>query len=363
MADELASIDGIAPAVLMAEGEEREVGSATSKSTYKIKRHPTHYFCSCPAWRNQKGVAVNARTCKHLKAFLGDAYENARVVKAGGEVKEPAGGSKGKAKPASKAKAEPKAKPASKVKPANDDEEEDGQEEEDAEPPAKRARTARGAKATSTTKAKAKAPVKEEPIEEEPSEDAEEGDGEVMDVDADPNDKDLHLSRTIRPTTTHYAWMQANDRTLLLGLRLHYGSSIASLYSWFHDLQRHPACQAVALVVGDWAVSQRCAILRRDPALGNAIIPNVPAWAITYANLLGPLQHTMESILCSRVMFVILKRRKTMDRRDSDSVDADGLTGIFTSVMDAHMTAGSSAIELESTVGKSNTKQSSVALP
>ncbi|KAJ3513757.1 hypothetical protein NMY22_g14948 [Coprinellus aureogranulatus] len=98
-------------------------------------------------------------------------------------------------------------------------------------------------------------------------------------------------------------------------------------------------------------------------SLGNAIIPNVPAWAITYANLLGPLQHTMESILCSRVMFVILKRRKTMDRRDSDSVDADGLTGIFTSVMDAPMTAGSSAIELESTVGKSNTKQSSVALP
>lgn len=31
------------------------------------------------AWRNQAGAPVNARTCKHLKQLLGEAYENARL--------------------------------------------------------------------------------------------------------------------------------------------------------------------------------------------------------------------------------------------------------------------------------------------
>jgi hypothetical protein len=44
MSDELASIAGLASAVLMDVGEEKEVGSATSKSVYKVKRHPDHYF-------------------------------------------------------------------------------------------------------------------------------------------------------------------------------------------------------------------------------------------------------------------------------------------------------------------------------
>ena len=34
---------------------------------------------SCPAWRNQARAPVNARTCKHLRQLLGDAYENARI--------------------------------------------------------------------------------------------------------------------------------------------------------------------------------------------------------------------------------------------------------------------------------------------
>lgn len=88
-------------------------------------------------------------------------------------------------------------------------------------------------------------------------------------------------------------------------------------------------------------------------SLGNAIIPNVPAWAITYANLLGPLQHTMESILCSRVMFVILKRRKSVSNRETGWDDAEGSVGMFTSVVDAPGTVDSSAIELESAPGKS----------
>lgn len=259
MSDGLASIAGLAPLVLMDVGEEKEVGSASSKSVYKVKRHEDHYFwcvsppyppfsssnqtvstpsclplpltpnftpsmsrethkrkptpnpnartriqrtrthSSCPAWRNQKGVATDARTCKHLKALLGEAYENARIVAKGGEVKPAASKAKAapktkaepKAKPASKAKAEPKAKPASKAKApargrarkgagkqedAEDGEDEEEQEEEedaDAEPPAKRARTARGAKATSTVAAsKAKGKGKGAPATEE--EDAEE---------------------------------------------------------------------------------------------------------------------------------------------------------------------------------------------
>ncbi|TEB37849.1 hypothetical protein FA13DRAFT_708928 [Coprinellus micaceus] len=83
-------------------------------------------------------------------------------------------------------------------------------------------------------------------------------------------------------------------------------------------------------------------------SLMNAIVPNVPSWATTYANILGPFQHTMESILCSRVMFVILKRRKSPDRPETHSEDLEGSLGVFTSVMDSyHTEASSSAIELE----------------
>ncbi|KAH6908199.1 hypothetical protein BKA70DRAFT_1483664 [Coprinopsis sp. MPI-PUGE-AT-0042] len=45
---------------------------------YKVKRTWDHYYCLVTAWRNQ-GTPVNARTCKHLKALLGDAYETARL--------------------------------------------------------------------------------------------------------------------------------------------------------------------------------------------------------------------------------------------------------------------------------------------
>lgn len=46
---------------------------------YKIKRTWDHYYCTCPAWRNQGGVPTNARSCKHIKALLGEDYEAARV--------------------------------------------------------------------------------------------------------------------------------------------------------------------------------------------------------------------------------------------------------------------------------------------
>src|SRR3954469_3548261 len=36
------------------------------------------YSCTCPAWRNQS-VAIERRTCKHLRKLRGDAAEQARV--------------------------------------------------------------------------------------------------------------------------------------------------------------------------------------------------------------------------------------------------------------------------------------------
>ena len=49
-----------------------------SSGTYKLTRKGNVYMCTCPAWRNQ-GAPVDARTCKHLRAYLGDAAETQRV--------------------------------------------------------------------------------------------------------------------------------------------------------------------------------------------------------------------------------------------------------------------------------------------
>eukprot|EP00662_Eupelagonemidae_sp_cell21_P024403 gene24404-32288_t len=44
---------------------------------YRMKYTVGGYYCTCVAWRYQtKGV--DARTCKHLKEYLGDAFEAAR---------------------------------------------------------------------------------------------------------------------------------------------------------------------------------------------------------------------------------------------------------------------------------------------
>src|SRR5262245_35905020 len=49
-----------------------------SSGMYKLTRRGNVYMCSCPAWRNQS-APVDARTCKHLRAYLGDAAETQRV--------------------------------------------------------------------------------------------------------------------------------------------------------------------------------------------------------------------------------------------------------------------------------------------
>jgi len=49
-----------------------------SSSTYTLTRHGSVYMCSCPAWKNQS-APVDLRTCKHLRAYLGEEFETKRL--------------------------------------------------------------------------------------------------------------------------------------------------------------------------------------------------------------------------------------------------------------------------------------------
>jgi DNA ligase-1 len=61
----------------LSDGETTEVqGSGSSK--YTLKNSGGVYSCTCPAWRNQS-VAIEKRTCKHLRNLRGEAAETARV--------------------------------------------------------------------------------------------------------------------------------------------------------------------------------------------------------------------------------------------------------------------------------------------
>ena len=51
-------------------------GSGTKP--YLLKNTGGVYSCSCPAWRNQS-IAIEKRTCKHLRRLRGDAAEEARI--------------------------------------------------------------------------------------------------------------------------------------------------------------------------------------------------------------------------------------------------------------------------------------------
>jgi DNA ligase-1 len=64
----------------LADGESVQVKG--SSSTYTLSRKGTTYMCSCPAWKNQ-GAPIDRRTCKHLRAYLGDAAETERAGKPG----------------------------------------------------------------------------------------------------------------------------------------------------------------------------------------------------------------------------------------------------------------------------------------
>lgn len=60
----------------LADGGAVEVQGSTSK--YTLTRNGNVYMCSCPAWKNQSAT-IDRRTCKHLRAYLGDAAEAARI--------------------------------------------------------------------------------------------------------------------------------------------------------------------------------------------------------------------------------------------------------------------------------------------
>jgi DNA ligase 1 len=76
------------------DGESVEM-QGSAKTPYLIKNTGGVYSCSCPAWRNQS-VAIEQRTCKHIRKLRGDAAEQERV---------------GSALPAKKASAEKAAGP------------------------------------------------------------------------------------------------------------------------------------------------------------------------------------------------------------------------------------------------------------
>lgn len=59
------------------DGESVEMQGSGSKP-YVLKNTGGVYSCSCPAWRNQS-IAIETRTCKHLRKLRGDAAEEARV--------------------------------------------------------------------------------------------------------------------------------------------------------------------------------------------------------------------------------------------------------------------------------------------
>src|SRR6478735_2981204 len=61
----------------LADGEQTTVKGSGS-AEYTLKNSGGVFSCTCPAWRNQS-VAIERRTCKHLRALRGDAQEQERL--------------------------------------------------------------------------------------------------------------------------------------------------------------------------------------------------------------------------------------------------------------------------------------------
>jgi DNA ligase-1 len=59
------------------DGQSVEI-QGSAKAPYVIKNTGGVYSCTCPAWRNQS-LAIERRTCKHIRKLRGDAAEEARV--------------------------------------------------------------------------------------------------------------------------------------------------------------------------------------------------------------------------------------------------------------------------------------------
>jgi DNA ligase 1 len=65
----------------IADGEKVEIKGSAAKP-YVLTNIGGVYSCSCPAWRNQS-IAIERRTCKHLRKYRGDQEEKDRI---GGEL-------------------------------------------------------------------------------------------------------------------------------------------------------------------------------------------------------------------------------------------------------------------------------------
>src|SRR3989454_12406432 len=59
------------------DGESIEMRGSGSRP-YVLKNVGGVYSCTCPAWRNQS-LAIERRTCKHLRKLRSDAAEETRV--------------------------------------------------------------------------------------------------------------------------------------------------------------------------------------------------------------------------------------------------------------------------------------------
>src|SRR5712675_752901 len=59
------------------DGESTEMQGSGSKP-YILKNTGGVYSCTCPAWRNQS-IAIEKRSCKHLRKLRGDAAEETRT--------------------------------------------------------------------------------------------------------------------------------------------------------------------------------------------------------------------------------------------------------------------------------------------
>ena len=60
----------------LADGQKVQVKG--SSSTYTLQRLGDTYSCTCPAWMHQ-GATIDRRTCKHLRAYLGEEAETLRL--------------------------------------------------------------------------------------------------------------------------------------------------------------------------------------------------------------------------------------------------------------------------------------------
>ena len=61
----------------LSDGESIEMQGSGAKP-YVIRNVGGVYSCTCPAWRNQS-VAIERRSCKHIRKLRGDAAEEART--------------------------------------------------------------------------------------------------------------------------------------------------------------------------------------------------------------------------------------------------------------------------------------------